>query len=49
MAMEGRNFQPGDGVTGEDPEKTLRNIGYIASEGLSKVDDFILDIMLGKL
>ncbi|MDR1471898.1 MAG: L-serine ammonia-lyase, iron-sulfur-dependent, subunit alpha [Synergistaceae bacterium] len=48
MAMRGVNFQPGDGVTGEDPETTLRNIGYIASEGLAKADDFILDIMLGK-
>lgn len=46
MAMQGQNFNPGDGIIGANPEKTLHNVGCLASEGLVKMDEVLLNIML---
>ena len=35
----------GDGIVGEDVEKTIKNIGKLAQSGMQQTDDVILDIM----
>lgn len=46
MARRHRAFDPGDGVVGENVEKTIRSVGHIGKEGMSAADREILRIML---
>ena len=44
----GNNLMPGDGIEGKDVEETISNVGKLASEGMSKTNDTIIDIMINE-
>lgn len=46
MAKQNRGFKSGEGIVKEDVENTIQAIGRLASEGMEKTDDVILDIMI---
>lgn len=46
MAKAGNNFNPGDGIVGEDVEATIKNVGKLAAEGMAATNDTIIDIMI---
>ena len=48
MAKNNIAFEPGDGIVGETVEKTIENIGRMASVGMKNTDEEILNIMIGK-
>lgn len=48
LAMRGVRVPEDNGVVAETPERTVRNLGLIASPGMVKTDAQILRIMLGK-
>lgn len=43
------NVKMTDGIVGDTPEKTIRNIGILSSEGMIETDRTILKIMLEKI
>ncbi|MBE6335194.1 MAG: serine dehydratase subunit alpha family protein [Lentimicrobiaceae bacterium] len=45
MSKNNKNFCPGDGLIGNNIEKTIRNIGRLASEGMRETDKEIISIM----
>ena len=47
LALEGNVFQPGEGMTMEDPEDTIAAVGRMGREGMRSTDLEILNIMLG--
>ncbi|MBF0259283.1 MAG: serine dehydratase subunit alpha family protein [Desulfamplus sp.] len=49
FALNGLNVKMTDGIVGETPEKTIRNIGILSSEGMVETDRVILKIMLDKI
>lgn len=48
MAQNNIVFDAGDGIVGKNIEKTIENIGRMASIGMKSTDDEILNIMIGK-
>lgn len=46
MSMQGRVFQPGEGLVMDDVEKTIRNIGYMGRVGMAQTDIEILGLMM---
>ena len=48
MAMNGRVFQPGEGLVLEDLEHTIRSIGHMGKVGMAQTDIEILNIMIDK-
>lgn len=46
MSLEGRTFQPGDGIVRDNVENTIKSIGYIGRIGMAQTDVEILNIML---
>lgn len=48
MAQRDIVFDSGDGIVGDNIEKTIANIGRMASVGMKNTDDEILNIMIGK-
>lgn len=48
MAMQNVTFEAGEGLVQEEPEQTIRAIGYMGKEGMKKTDVEILNIMIGK-
>ncbi|WP_100065455.1 serine dehydratase subunit alpha family protein [Miniphocaeibacter massiliensis] len=48
MAKNNIVFESGDGIVGGSIEKTIENIGRMASLGMKNTDDEILNIMIGK-
>lgn len=48
MAKRDIVFDSGDGIVGENVEKTIENIGRMASVGMKNTDNEILNIMIGK-
>ncbi|MFO7752258.1 MAG: L-serine ammonia-lyase, iron-sulfur-dependent, subunit alpha [Desulfobacteraceae bacterium] len=49
FAVYDLNVKMTDGIVGETPEKTIRNIGVLSSEGMIETDRTILKIMLEKI
>ncbi|SLM29625.1 conserved hypothetical protein [Desulfamplus magnetovallimortis] len=49
FAVNGLNVKMTDGIVGQSPEKTIRNIGILSSEGMVETDRVILKIMLDKI
>lgn len=49
FAVNGLSVKMTDGIVGESPEKTIRNIGILSSEGMVETDRVILKIMLDKI
>lgn len=45
MCKNNKNFCDGDGIIGEGIEKTIKNIGTLASKGMRETDKVIIDIM----
>ena len=48
MTVAGHQFYGGDGIVTKGVEKTLRNIGRLAKDGMSATDREIIRIMLGQ-
>lgn len=48
LSLQGVVVQPSDGLVGSSPEKTMKNIGTLSSEGMVETDRTILNIMLDK-
>lgn len=48
MAMQGVFVEDVHGINGSTPEKTMKNMGMIASPGMEKTEDTILDILKKK-
>ncbi len=49
FAMAGICIENLHGINGSTPEETMRNMGLIASPGMVKTEETILDIMKSKL
>ena len=47
LSLEGNVFQPGEGMTMENPEDTIAAVGRIGRVGMKSTDVEILSIMLG--
>ena len=47
LSLEGNVFQPGEGMTMEDPEDTIAAVGRMGRVGMKGTDVEILNIMLG--
>ena len=45
MYLSGANFCDGDGILGDDVEKTIDNVGRVARLGMRETDREILKIM----
>ena len=48
MSMKNRRFLPGEGIVGDDVEKTIESMGYIGRIGMKSTDTEILNIMISK-
>ena len=48
VAIRGKKIAATDGVIESDVEETIRNIGRISQEGMTNMDDLLLNIMLNK-
>lgn len=48
VAMRGKEIAATDGVIESDVEETIRNMERISREGMTKMDDLLLNIMLNK-
>jgi L-cysteine desulfidase len=48
LSLQGVVVQPTDGIVGDSPEKTMKNIGTLSSEGMVETDRTILNMMLEK-
>jgi len=46
MYRQGSQFLGGDGIVSKGVENTIRNVSYVASEGMRKTDSEIIKIML---
>ena len=49
LSMRGLHFQPGEGIIQDDPQKTIRSLGYIGRVGMKSTDVEILKVMLGQV
>ena len=45
MCKNNKNFCSGDGIVGDGIEKTIKNVGKLASQGMRETDRVIIDIM----
>ena len=48
QAFAKKTFRAGDGLVGQDPEETIRSMGYVGRVGMQPTDVEILNIMIGK-
>lgn len=48
LAMEHEGFMEGEGLVGANVEETIDSIGTLASEGMLKTDEVIVDLMVGQ-
>ena len=49
LSMRGLKFQPGEGIIQNDPQQTIRSLGYIGRVGMKSTDVEILNLMLGNV
>lgn len=49
LSMRGLRFQPGEGIIQNDPQQTIRSLGYIGRVGMKSTDVEILNLMLGNV
>ncbi len=49
LALDGIVISSNDGIIDDDVEKTIRNLGEIGSDGMSKTDELLLQIMESKV
>ena len=48
LALAGAAVDPVHGINGRTPEETMRNIGLIASPGMTETEKTIVEIQRGK-
>lgn len=48
MHIRNQNFQPDDGLVGENPEETIANIGRLGKQGMKSTNEEIIRIMVGE-
>lgn len=48
MHIRNQDFQPDDGLVGDDPEETIANIGRLGKQGMKSTNEEIIKIMVGK-
>lgn len=48
LALSNRVYTSGDGIVGENIERTILNIGRLAQEGMAGTDQTILKVMIGQ-
>jgi len=48
MHIRNQNFQPDDGLVGDDPEETIANIGRLGKQGMKATNEEIIKIMVGE-
>ena len=48
MQVHGQQFSGGDGILAGTVEHTITNVGRLASQGMQRTDEVILDIMTGR-
>ena len=48
MHIRNQNFQPDDGLVGDDPEETIANIGRLGKQGMKHTNEEIIKIMVGE-
>ncbi|WP_099204009.1 L-cysteine desulfidase family protein [Scatolibacter rhodanostii] len=48
MYRSGQQFYDGEGIVTKGVEKTIKNVGRLAKQGMSETDSVIMKIMLGK-
>jgi len=48
FSLQGVNVGVMDGIIGDSPEQTMRNIGILSTQGMIETDRTILKIMLEK-
>lgn len=48
MHIRNQNFQPDDGLVGDDPEETIANIGRLGKQGMKSTNEEIIRIMVGE-
>jgi len=46
LALQGVSISSTDGIMGNGPEETMRNLGLLSAEGLANMDPTVLSIML---
>ncbi len=46
LALQGVSMSSRDGIMGQSPEETMRNLGLLSTQGLDNMDPAILNIML---
>ena len=49
MALTGHDLLAGDGIVGSTPKDTVESVGRLAREGLTDIDNLILEIMYSTL
>lgn len=48
LGERSRCFEPGEGLVGENVEKTIRNVGYVGKAGMRDTDVTILNLMIAR-
>lgn len=48
MHIRDQNFQPDDGLVGDNPEETIANIGRLGKQGMKYTNEEIIKIMVGE-
>lgn len=48
LTFKGKSFHAGEGIVKDDPNTTVDGIATIAREGMSKTDEVVLDVMVGR-
>ena len=48
MAIDGFGLSVDDGIVGRTAEKSIRNLGRLTLEGMTRVDPTVVDILIGK-
>lgn len=49
MSMEGRVFQPGEGIVKDDVEETIKSVGYMGRVGMAQTDIEVLSLMMDRI
>lgn len=49
MVEDGHGFEPLEGLIGETPDKTIKNVCFVGKNGMSETDVNILKIMTGEI
>lgn len=49
MSMEGRVFQPGEGIVKNNVEETIKSVGYMGRVGMAQTDIEVLGLMMDRV